>query len=61
MSAVGEKKPADGELWKSFIEAHADLEMMESGKCRCKLTGHEMVPHKAVVEVRSHRAGLDGD
>jgi hypothetical protein len=44
------KKPADEEVWASFIEAHADLDMMESGKCRCKLTGHEMVPHKAVVE-----------
>ena len=34
----------------SFIAEHPDLEMMESGKCRCKLTGHEMLPQKAVVE-----------
>ena len=40
-----------GELWPSFIAAHPDLEMTESGKCRCKLTGHEMVPQKTVVEV----------
>jgi hypothetical protein len=42
--------PQIGEL-SSFIAAHADLEMTQAGKCRCKVTGHEMVPQKAVVEV----------
>ena len=41
-----------GELWPSFISAHADLEMIEeSGKVRCKSTGHEMAPSKEAVEV----------
>ncbi len=35
-----------------IVAAHPDLEMLESGKCRCKLTGHEMVPNKDVIEVR---------
>lgn len=43
---------SDKELWPSFIQAHHDLEMLESGKVRCKLTGHEMAPMKEVVEVR---------
>ena len=34
-----------------LVAAHPDLEMLESGKCRCKLTGHEMAPNKDVVEV----------
>jgi len=41
-------EPKPGEM--SFITEHPDLEMMESGKCRCKLTGHEMLPQQAVVE-----------
>ncbi len=40
------------ELWKSFIDAHPDLEQLESGKVRCKITGHEMAPTKEVVEVK---------
>ena len=36
----------------SFIAEHPDLEMMESGKCRCKRTGHEMLPQKTVIEVQ---------
>jgi hypothetical protein len=35
-----------------IVAAHPDLEMLESGKCRCKLTGHEMAPKKEVIEVR---------
>eukprot|EP00961_Rhodomonas_salina_P187944 2536624-Rhodomonas_salina.2 len=45
------------ELWKSFIDMHEDLELLESGKCRCKVTGHEMKPLKDVVEVS---AGVRG-
>jgi hypothetical protein len=41
-------EPKPGEM--SFITEHPDLEMMESGKYRCKLTGHEMLPQQAVVE-----------
>jgi hypothetical protein len=39
------------ELWKSFIDAHQDLELLDSGKVRCKITGHEMKPTKDVVDV----------
>ena len=49
-----------GELWPSFIKAHADLEMIEeSGKVRCKSTGHEMAPSKEAVEVSPSDASRD--
>jgi hypothetical protein len=34
-----------------FVASHPDLEMLETGKCRCRLTGHEMATQKDVVEV----------
>ena len=46
------KAAGSKELWKSFVDAHADLEMLESGKVKCRVTGHEMVATKEVVEVR---------
>jgi len=43
--------PAQGDVWPSFIRDHPDLEMIEeSGKIRCKSTGHEMAPAKDVVD-----------
>jgi len=30
---------------------HEDLEVTASGKCRCKITGHEMAMQQGVVEV----------
>ncbi|EKX44393.1 hypothetical protein GUITHDRAFT_57834, partial [Guillardia theta CCMP2712] len=33
-----------------FINSHPDLEMLENGKCKCKITGHEMLPKKDIVE-----------
>ena len=38
-----------------LVAAHADLEMTQTGKCRCKVTGHEMVPQRGVIE--AHLAG----
>jgi hypothetical protein len=38
--------------WEKFLKQHTDLEMLPSGKCRCKLTGHEMVAVVSVAEVK---------
>lgn len=47
------KSAGSKDLWKSFVDAHHDLEMMESGKVKCKVTGHEMVATKELVDVGS--------
>jgi hypothetical protein len=41
--------------WEVFLSSHADLEMIPSGKCRCKVTGHEMCPVKSIAEVRGEK------
>ena len=35
---------------------HEDLEVTASGKCRCKITGHEMAMQQGLVEVGRHPA-----
>ena len=37
--------------FKEYLSTHSDLEMLPSGKCRCKVTGHEMVANKSIAEV----------
>ena len=39
------------EDFAEYVAKHQDLELLPSGKCRCKLTGHEMGPVMSLVEV----------
>ena len=33
-----------------FVASHSDAEVMENGKIRCTLTGHEVTPQLATVQ-----------
>ena len=33
-----------------FVASHSDAEVMENGKIRCTLTGHEVAPQLATVQ-----------